>query len=263
MVSYCFSHAAHRTTIYQIRLSVFFSPRSANPPHGEVRMKSIAVFLSAGLACAAGSLFLCRTASAQQITPTYFSLENFNSRLCLSLPGPANQLYPGDGLQLTQEPCDGRQGEIWYQGDRTSNGETGLLTYTLASDYYCCSLMVAGVQADVMQDGTSVITWSEDPTMSQFPLQPNNQGWGFYANPDFPDYGNPSAPPCFAVANAGRVPFGNSIPGLFVMGVLGGSLQPGAPIVIWSTLDEPGGPYYLNSDQYWCAISPGPPSPYL
>lgn len=262
MVSYCFSHAAHRTTIYQIRLSVFFSPRSANPPHGEVRMKSIAVFLSAGLACAAGSLFLCRTASAQQITPTYFSLENLNSRFCLSLPGPANQLYPGDGLQLTQEPCDGRQGEIWYQGDHTWNSTNGDGEFisTLATDYYCCSLVVAGVQADVMQNGTSVITWSEDP-INYNSTWSNNQGWWFQNYTLF--LNSPQAPPCYYLVNTGALPSQNSTPGYFVMGVLGARLDAGAPVVIWTTLQQPDITYHPNPDQIWCAISPGPPSPYL
>ncbi len=210
----------------------------------------------------AGGISLSRTACAQLPRPTYFSLENNNSHLCLSLPGAADQLYPGDGLQLTQMPCDGRQGEIWYQGAQTTNGGTGVASYTLASDYYCCSFLVAGVQAGVMQNGTPVITWSEDPTKYGVPGAVNNQGWGLVQwNLNYPAPQDPDDPPCYLLYNAGGIPVVNGQQGVFVMGVYGGSTSPGAPVVIWNWGNDPNYPYLANSDQYWCAITPGPPNP--
>jgi hypothetical protein len=227
----------------------------------KTRMKSIAKRLTIALICvAAASLFQCRTASAQLPRPTYFSLENNNSHLCLSLPGPARLDYPDYGLQLTQEPCDGRQGEIWSQGDPTASGGINIQPYTLASDYYCCSLYVAGVQARVMQDATPVIMWSEDPTNYGVPGAVNNQGWALIQEqltlpPD------PNDPPCYLIANAGGEPTENGQQGLFVMGVAYASTAPGASIVIWDLLDDQDGPDLPNSDQFWCAIPPGPPNP--
>lgn len=207
-----------------------------------------------------GGISLSSTASAQLPRPAYFSLENNNSHLCLSMSPYVTYDYPGDGLPLIQEPCDGRQGEIWYEGDPTASGGLGFQPYTLASDYYCCSLYVAGVQADVMQDATPVIMWSEDPTNYGVPGAANNQGWALVYSPltVVPD---PNDPPCYLIYNAGGLPVENGQTGIFVMGVAYASLDAGAPIVIWNLQDDQIGPDLPNSDQFWCAIPPGPPQP--
>lgn len=227
-------------------------------------MKLMTKCLGVALVCAASCLFLCRTASAQLPRPAYFSLENNNSHLCLSMSPYVTYDYPGNGLQLIQEPCDGRQGEIFYQGDPTTDGGTGITSTTLASDYYCCSLYVVGVQGGVMRNSTSVIMWSEDPTKYGVPGAVNNQGWGLVQwNLNDPAPADPNDPPCYLIYNAGGVPVENGQAGDFVMGVDYGSTAVGAPVVIWNWADDPNYPYLANSDQYWCAITPGQPSPLI
>lgn len=163
-------------------------------------LKSFSKYLlSLGLVLlAAGNLSVSK---AQGFT---FTLHSLNTGLCIGIDGDD----PNRGGNLITWPCNGELSQIWdMENSFTVNsplasidasGQLSNYAYTLESQFNV--YLVAGVQGNVMQPGTPIITWTEDPENFSAPGLVDNQGWVWQYQQN-----DQNGAPCYAILNAGGI----------------------------------------------------------
>lgn len=203
-----------------------------------------------------------------------FTLRNYQTGLCLGIAAG----NPNPGTAMVTWTCDGTPSQQWGQitSVLSSNGwqqiyvysssftptrfissgpygqpfylSSGLATLTTTannttSPIGTTSTSVVGVRAGLMSNGTALIEWS-------MTADANQQWYSLFVGNNFDDK------PCYAFENESLYSRYGMVNGgwYYVMGVLGGRTNIGAPVVIWQQfLDVNGIPdYHGHPDQLWC-----------
>jgi len=184
--------------------------------------------LALGLATLGGNLALSAPAHAA------IQWRNFASNVCLAVAGASQNI----GASVIVATCEASPSasQRWYSSNVPNTGyyyfDSGLFTGSAPDK-------VIGVAQGVMNNGTSLITWTKQTTSAGY-----NQQWEWVSA--FSD-GNGNS--CYYFKN--RASPANTTK---VMGVLGGVRNPGTAVGIWDWFKtSSGGPDFNgHPDQYWC-----------
>lgn len=171
-----------------------------------------------------------------------FTLHSLNTGLCIGINGDD----PNRGGNLITWPCNGELSQIWdMENSFTVNsplatidasGQLSNTAYTLESQFNV--YLVAGVQGNVMQPGTPIITWTEDPENFSTPGLVDNQGWVWQYQQN-----DQNGAPCYAILNAGGISQDGST----------FALTDQSPWVVISPVwGQVGYDAYPNTNQVWC-----------